>query len=224
MTSPSPEPLRILLLGANGRTGRQLLHRAAARGHALTAVVRSADRLTDLEASGPLPPGARARVADPCDHAQLADLLPGHDAVVSVLGPRLPTRRASRVYGDSAAAVVPAMLACDVRRLLVTSSALLFPTRRPLARVLRRLVPRIVEGAANMETRIRASDLDWTIVRTSFLDDSDGPDRHEVSEDKAAAGAYGSAVSRAAVAGLLLEELETPRRVREVVGLYGRAQ
>ncbi|MEQ9495316.1 MAG: SDR family oxidoreductase [Deltaproteobacteria bacterium] len=159
---------RILLLGANGRTGRQILDRALAAGDTVTALVRAEDRLADLDHER-----LRVQVGSPCDPAVLEPLLVGQDAVVSVLGPRWPTRDATAIYPDAATAIVEAMQRSRVRRLVVTSSALLFPARDVLARVLQCLVRGVVADAHRMESRIRASTLDWTIVRTSFL--TNGP-------------------------------------------------
>lgn len=203
----------ILLLGANGRTGRQVLRLALDAGHAVTAVVRAPDRLTDV-----CHERLRVVVADPTDARALGPLLPGHDVVVSTLGPRWPTRVAAAVYPDSAAAMVTAMEGSGLRRLVVTSSALLFPERTVLARFLCWLVPSIVRGATLMEATIQASDLDWTIVRTSFLDDRD---------DRAYRVGVGSlpsspgAVTRVAVADFLLSQVEIAVPSRQVVGLCG---
>lgn len=209
-----PMSKTMLLLGANGRTGRQVLRRALEQGHTVTALVRAADRLADVAHER-----LTVAVGSATDPAVLTRLLPGHDVVISTLGPRLPTRAACAVYPDSAAAMVQAMEGSGVRRLLVTSSALLFPERTALARVLCWLVPSIVRGAERMEHIIQDSSLDWTIVRTGFLDDGDG------SAHRLEVGALPPepvAVSRAAVAGYLLSQVASDEgHQRLVVGLCG---
>jgi uncharacterized protein YbjT (DUF2867 family) len=40
--------MRLFVIGANGRTGRQILDLACARGHQVTAFVRSPDRLPQM--------------------------------------------------------------------------------------------------------------------------------------------------------------------------------
>ena len=206
-------PKKILLLGANGRTGRRLLDFALAAGDDVTALVRSEDRL-----AGVAHERLRVEVGSPCDPGVLAPKLRGHDVVVSVLGPRWPTRRAAAVYSDSAAALVEVMRDADVRRLLVTSSALLYPPNGWGVRALQGLVPRIVDGARQMEAQICASELDWTIVRTSFLNNHDDP-AYRLGTDTLPEG--GGAVSRAAVARFLLEEARYAEHRRAVVGLCG---
>jgi uncharacterized protein YbjT (DUF2867 family) len=199
--------MKILLLGANGRTGRQLLSRALDQGDAVTAVVRAEDRLADVKHER-----LKVHVGSATDPEVLAALVPGHDVVVSTLGPRRPTKAASAIYDESAAAIVEAMQAAEVRRLIVTSSALLFPEQTLSGRILKVLVSNIVGAATRMEDQIRASNLDWTIARTGFLND-DNASTYQTS-DRA-----GGTVSRAGVANFLRTEMEQRGHVREVVGL-----
>ena len=203
--------MKIVLLGANGRTGRQVLGRALSAGETVTALVRGEDRLADLSHER-----LEVRVGSACDPRVLEPLLPGHDVVISTLGPRRPTRAATAIYSDSAASIVEAMQGSDVNRLLVISSALLFPGDRLLGRVLRRLTPNVVREARRMEERIRSSSLDWTIARTGFLT-NDGATSYRHAEGASPKG--GGSISRAAVACFLLTEAQESTHLRQVVGL-----
>ena len=142
--------MKIVLLGANGRTGREVLGRALSAGDTVTALVRAEDKLADVSHER-----LEVRVGSPCDPSVLEPLLPGHDVVVSVLGSRWPSKVASAIYPESAAAIVDAMQRSDVNRLLVTSSALLFPNDSLFVGALRWLVSSMVEEARRMEERIR---------------------------------------------------------------------
>ena len=205
--------MNIVLLGANGRTGREVLGRALSAGDTVTALVRAAGKLDDLGHER-----MAVRVGNVCDPKVLEALLPGHDVVISTLGPRLPTKAASAVYSDSAASIVEAMQGSDVNRLLVTSSALLFPSTKLLDRVLRRLTPNVVREAGRMEERIRSSGLDWTIARTGFLT-NDGATGYRHAEGVLPEG--GGSISRAAVACFLLADARQSAHIRQVVGLCG---
>jgi len=204
---------KLLVLGANGRTGRQLIRRALDAGVTVTALVRSHSRLADIAH-----PRLSVRAGDPCDPRVLEGVLPGHDAVVSVLGPRRPWRSATAVYPRSAAAVVAAMEQSGVKRLVVTSSALLFPRIGFVGRCLRWVVRRLVADARRMEDQIRTSRLDWTIARTSFLNDADDP-HCRIGVEELPNG--GRAVSRVAVSAYLLAAARSSRHRRQVVGLCG---
>lgn len=199
--------MKSFVLGANGRTGRQFIERALAAGDQVTGLVRSADRLADF-----VHPRLVIRVGSPCDPDVLAAMMAGHDVVVSALGPRIPTRAASSIYVESAVAIVAAMRASRVRRLLLTSSALLFPEQDLFGRVLRVAVPAIVNAADRMEALIRDTELDWTIARAAFLDDA-LTDTYRTSDSE------GGTISRAGVARFLRREAVAGEYVREVVGL-----
>ena len=203
--------MNIVLLGANGRTGREVLVRALSAGDTVTALVRAEGKLADLGHER-----LEVHVGSACDPRVLEKLLPGHHVVISTLGPRRPTKASAAIYSESANSIVDAMQASDVNRLLATSSALLFPSDRLRDRALRGLVRNVVKEARRMEDRIRASSLDWTIVRIGFLtDDATTEYRHA----KGASPEGGGSVSRAAVACFLLTAARQPTRLRQVVGL-----
>jgi putative NADH-flavin reductase len=205
--------MKIVLLGANGRTGRQVLSRALDAGDTVTAFVRAEDRLADMTH-----PQLSIRAGNVCDPNALKHILPGHDAVISTLGPRTPTKAACAIYSESATAIVAAMQECGVNRLLVTSTALLFPSDRLLDRILRFIARHNAHSAGLMEQTIGASNLDWTIARTVFLNDKDTMSLR-ISEDGRPDGA--SSVSRSAVADFLLTEARESNHLKRVVGLRG---
>lgn len=205
--------MNVVLLGANGRTGREVLGQALSAGDRVTALVRVADNLGDVSHER-----LEVRVGDACNPGVLEAILPGHDVLISTLGPRLPTKAATAVYSDSAASIVDAMQGSGVNRLLVTSSALLFPSDRLLDRALRRLTPNVVREAGRMEERIRSSSLDWTIARMGFLTNDPATGyRHATG----ASPEGGGSISRAAVARFLLAEAREAAHVGQVVGLSG---
>jgi putative NADH-flavin reductase len=70
--------VKIAVIGASGRIGSAVAREALSRGHNVTAVSRSADRLTGL-------PEATAAVADLLDPESVSRAVAGHDAVVASL-------------------------------------------------------------------------------------------------------------------------------------------
>src|SRR5579862_5484808 len=73
--------MRVFVLGATGRTGVELLDLALARGHSVTAFVRSPRKVARRDERLAVVEG---RVNDA---RTMATAMTGHDAVVSVLGP-----------------------------------------------------------------------------------------------------------------------------------------
>src|SRR3989442_10359670 len=76
------ESMKLFILGANGKTGTQLIDLALARTHQVTAFVRSPEKVTHRD------PRLLVLRGDPHDVHEMASALPGHDAVLSVLGVR----------------------------------------------------------------------------------------------------------------------------------------
>ena len=205
--------MKIILLGANGRTGREVLSRALAAGDAVTALVRAEDRLANVTH-----PQLNVHVGNVCDPETLKQILPGHDAVISTLGPRMPTKAACTIYSESATAIVEAMQECEVNRLLVTSTALLFSSDKLLDQFLRVIARHNADHANRMEATIRTSNLEWTIARMGFLNDK------STIDCRLAEGAFpngGGSISRAAVAHFLFTEAKQSNYPHKVIGLCG---
>ena len=78
--------MKLLILGATGGTGRQLVQQALKQGHVVTAFARDPAKVT--------PPHDNLRIAkgDVMDPAAVDAAVAGQDAVVSALGSRLPVR------------------------------------------------------------------------------------------------------------------------------------
>jgi putative NADH-flavin reductase len=205
--------MEIILLGANGRTGREVLSRALDAGDSVTALVRAEDRLADVPHSQ-----LNIHVGNVCDPNALKQILPGHDVVISTLGPRIPTKAACTIYSESATSIVEAMQECGVNRLLVTSTALLFPSDKLRDRILGFIARHNAHNADLMEETIRASNLEWTIARLGFLNDKSSMD-FRLAEGALPDGA--GSISRAAVAHFLLTEANQSNYLNKFVGLCG---
>jgi len=205
--------MKILLLGANGRTGRKIIDRALIGGDSVTALVRDADKLADVSYSNLTILGGNA-----CDVSDIKSALPGHDIVISTLGPRTPTRVACAVYSESAVAIVAAMQESGVNRLLVISTALLFPSHKLPDRFFRLIARHNVDHAKQMEDTICHSNLEWTIARVGFLNNKASTE-YRLSEGSAPDS--GNSISRAAVANYLLTEGMQGEHIRAVVGVSG---
>jgi putative NADH-flavin reductase len=209
--------MKLFVLGATGRTGVELLD-LALPGHEVTAFVRSPDKIVRRD------PQLSVVTGSVQEHQQVAAAMAGHDAVISALGPH--PREA--VFGttlmqESAASTLKAMKAAGVRRLLVVSSALLFPGGGPLVAFFRTLIGQHVRDSQRMEELIAQTDLDWTIARPPRL--VLGSEERYVAEDgRFPAGlSVRAAMSWRAVAAFMLHAAEGHLHSRQVVGLVSRA-
>jgi len=210
VTSPKTS-MRLFILGATGGTGRALIDQAVERGHRVTAFVRSPQKLGSPRG------GLTVLQGDPRSVDELRAALPGHDAVLSALGP--PGPGPTTIVGDAARSTVTAMQATGVLRLLVVGVAVLFEHQGILSAILRRtLLRNVAKDSAEMERVVLASGLDWTIVRPPRLTNGPLTRRYGVSDGRLPRGAR-LTVGRADVAHFLLEELERPAHVHRIVGM-----
>lgn len=205
--------MRLLILGASGGIGRQLVEQALERHHQVTAFVRSPEKL------GAARDGLTVIEGDVRNADAMSAALAGHDAVLSALGPPGPSR--NTITSDSARATVAALQASGVRRLLVVGVAALFPDIGMFGRVLRNtLLRNIADDSAEMERIVKATRLDWTIVRPPRLTNGPRTEIYGLAVDHLPKGAGGNAtISRADVAHFMLDELEQPGHMRQVVGI-----
>jgi putative NADH-flavin reductase len=113
------------------------------------------------------------------------------------------------------------MKATGVRRLVVFSVAVLFEDVGFLGTALRRTFLRgVADDSAAMEQIVRASDLDWTIVRPPRLINGPRTERYAVRNGSLPDGAGAVAtVRRSDLADFLIDEVERAEHVRQVVGI-----
>ncbi|HJP73902.1 MAG TPA: SDR family oxidoreductase [Pseudonocardiaceae bacterium] len=207
--------MKIALLGATGRTGRQFLAQAGAAGHDVTAVVRDPAALTGR-------PHLSVIAADVMDPDAIGPLLADHDAVVTTIGPR-QTRIPSTVQTESTASILSAMRHHGTRRLIVVSNSGMVttgdgPVSRIVAKpILRRLLRHTWADMRRMEDVVRASDLDWTILRPPMLTDGKRTGAYRTALDRNVRG--GIRVSRADVADAILRCLADPALVHATVSI-----
>jgi putative NADH-flavin reductase len=199
--------MKLFVIGATGRTGRKIVEQALARGHHVTAFVRSPgsialknEKLTVLKGSA-------------TDENQLFDAIQNHDAVLSALGPRKPFKPSS-LLRDSPLATTRAMNRSGLKRLLVLSAAAHFPglPNRIVSFILRNHM----HDSLRMEEIVRTSGLDWTIARPPRLTEEDYA-TYRSRED--AAPRMGFSLSRIAVAAFMLDAIEQQKHFHKIAGI-----
>jgi putative NADH-flavin reductase len=207
--------MRLLIVGANGRTGRILARLALQRGHAVTGLYRAGTGPADDAA------GVRAVTGDVLTPETLAPALAGQDAVISLLSPR--PRVNGRVYVEGTRNLADAAVRAGVLRFVAVSAegAGVDPRTLPFIYRLVLRIPvmaRLYPDIARMERELEArEDLDWTIVAPAVL--TDEPPAGEYRVETAAVVPGGLRVSRSDLAEFLLRTAETGAHVHERVAL-----
>ena len=206
--------MNVLILGATGGTGLQLVRRSLLAGHTVTAFVRNAGALKEYQDQ------IKVVMGDPLDPVQLAIVAKGQDAVISGLGPRVPVAKSDehllRAFAES---LTTAMKLAEVRRLVIISTAFLFKDSvlPPTYLVGRLLFPSVVKDSTDLEKIIRESQTEWTIVRPPQL--TDGPYTGKYRERIGHLPFMGFKISRADVADYFVKILSLPSLVRQTVGI-----
>jgi putative NADH-flavin reductase len=177
----------------------------------VTAFVRSPQKISRRDQKLNIVAG------DPRDVKDLAQALPGHDAVLSALGVRPPQAfRPHTLVEECAQSTVMAMTQMGVNRLLLVSAAVLFPQRGMVFAFFRALLKHIARDLKAAEDIVRGTPLEWTIAR---------PPRLIKASDvayRAVPGALpdkGFSMSFRAVGAFMLDAAEQHTFVQEVVGL-----
>jgi uncharacterized protein YbjT (DUF2867 family) len=153
------------------------------------------------------------KIADARDIPALTGAIRGTDAVISCLGHTRDkaAARDSTLLHDGAVALVAAMDAADVNRLVAVSAAGAYvqgddPLSRFIAKPLvARLFGGVFPDTRRMEEVIRASKTSWTILRPSRLVDGGGKLNYRAGVDRAVWWHYNTTfdtVGRAAVDAL----------------------
>jgi putative NADH-flavin reductase len=204
--------INVVVLGAAGRTGRLIVAEAPRAGHRVTAAVRTPSHFPDAE-------GLRVARADVRDPESLREVIRGRDVVVSAIGPT--GRKAADLYSDGARATVAAMRETGVDRLLAITSVGVRPDDPHRTWWYRGLIRPIgkdlYDDMARLEEIVRASPLDWTFVRPTYLQDREPTGPYRVTDNSTPAGGW--RITRTAVAAFLVEEVEARRWSRRAPSL-----
>lgn len=162
--------MKILLLGATGRTGKHVLSNALELGYEVTCLARNTDRLTPRE-------GLHVIEGSPLIINDLEKALIGCDAVINVLNisrstdfPWAPLRTPPTFLSDVMNRLIVTMNQKDVKRLIVCSAWGVAETRKDIPFWFRWIIENSNIGVAykdheRQEKLVIHSNLDWTIVR-----------------------------------------------------------
>ncbi len=203
--------MRLAVFGATGRTGRLLVQRALDAGHQVVALVRSPDRMPIRHERLTLLPGDAMNAAD------VEKAVQGAEAVLSLLGPS----RGSPPGLMAAAGrnIVAAMRGHGVRRLVaMTGAGVAAPQDRPklfnhlIKFALKTFSPDVLRDSEAYADAIRASDLDWVLVRVPVLADGPPTGRYRVGWVGVNSGVR---ATRANVADFLLSQLTDDTYLRQ---------
>jgi uncharacterized protein YbjT (DUF2867 family) len=230
--------MNLLIFGATGSVGAQLVEQALQQGHRVSAFSRRAQQLprmypalrlltrpdSNADSHSPPTPDSKLRLiaGDVLHPAAVEQAMPGHDAVLCALG----AGRAGRVRSEGTRHIVQAMQAAGVRRLVCQTTLGVGDSWGNLNFFWKHvmfggLLRSAFADHISQEAHVRQSDLDWIIVRPGAF--TGGPKtgqyRHGFAGDDRGTQLK---ISRADVADFMLRQLSDDRYLRQSPGLaYG---
>jgi putative NADH-flavin reductase len=207
----------LLIIGANGGIGRQMVNQAILAGHQVTALVRNPAKLSLTH------PNLNIVQADVTMPLSLSGLFAGMDTIISAIGVSdglndPPTT----LYSQGALNILRAMKQERLRRVFFISASavetnplLPFPVRLASKYILQKLLSNMYADLRLMEKLVKESDLDWTVVRPPRLTDSKLTGCYRMAVNRFLKN--GLTISRADTAHFMLSHLESEEMFRSVV-------
>ena len=192
------------MFGATGRTGHLLVRQALDAGHAVTAYARNPERLRIGH------PNLSVLAGQLDNDEGILAAVQGADAVIEGVG----------AVSDGTRRIIAAMDTSGARRLVVVSTCSV-PDPQDLPDAKFKALVQFVKTAAPTPYRevrraaelVRASDLDWTLVRVAKLNDKKAAG--QVKAGYYGHGAVGLSISRADLAAFLLDQVANLTYLRQ---------
>jgi uncharacterized protein YbjT (DUF2867 family) len=204
--------MRITVFGATGGTGKQLVGQALAEGDEVVAFARKPSKLNIMDKNLTIVQGELT------DQALIERAVKGANAVISVLGPRGGSK--SKPLTEGMQSIIAAMKKQGIRRLIITSTLSAKDPNDPLNFRTKALVNLVkitmhdaYEEIVSVAETVRDSDLDWTIVRLTMLNNN--PKSGKVKAGYVGKGEVGTWISRADLADFLLRQVQDTKYLRQ---------
>ncbi len=204
--------MKLVIFGATGKTGKLLVEQALGAGNEVVAYARNATKL------GVRSERLRTIQGELVDEDKIESALNGADAVLSVLGPKGGSKTKPLIRGMQA--IIAAMKKQGVRRLIIASTLSVKDPNdlrefraRALVALVRFAMRSAYEEIVGVAGAVRASDLDWTIVRLALLNDK--PKSGKVRVGYLGKGEVGTWISRADIADFMLKQVRETRFLRQ---------
>ncbi|MDN5288367.1 MAG: NAD-dependent epimerase/dehydratase family protein [Mucilaginibacter sp.] len=201
--------MKVLVLGANGGTGRLVVERAVEMGHEVSVLVRHAGLSSRT--------GVRVIEGDALNAEHVLRAMHQQDAVIECIGGNAPWMN-QKLEREAMQNIVAAMKESGTRRLLVVSAMGVADSARNSPWwyqlfVVPTFLRGIIADKKAMEKIVRESSLDWIIARPPILTYG------AATGDVKVLGARktGHVITRADLANWLVEQLESESHVGQAV-------
>ncbi len=201
--------MRIAVFGATGGTGREVVKQALAAGHQVTALARDPSRLVGSD------PNLTVVAGSVLEAAPVLQALQGADAAIVSLGntannPDYVVSQGTQVILDAVGQLG------GPRRMVVVSSIGVGDSKDQVSFAFKMLMSTVLrkpmEDKERQEALVKASGLDWTIVRPGGLTDGPATGQYRAGVDPTISAGQ---VARADVAAFVLQQLTDDTYLRQ---------
>ena len=202
--------MKIVIFGATGGTGRELVKQALQQNHEVTAFARTPAKLDALKHAN-----FKIAAGDVVNFDDVEKAVAGRDAVLSALGS--PSLKAGdTTVSDGTRNIITAMEKSGVRRFVCETSLGVGDSYGQPGFIFTRIfVPLLLKNVfADKEIQerdIRSSNLEWIIVRPGRLTNGARTGQYRDGMDKQISGS----ISRADVADFMLKQLASDQYLRQ---------
>ncbi|HKM59985.1 MAG TPA: SDR family oxidoreductase [Candidatus Bathyarchaeia archaeon] len=204
--------MKIVVFGASGGTGKQLVEQALVAGYEVVVYVRNPSKLNVSHEHLTVIQGELS------DAALIETAVKGTGAVLSALGPRGGSKNKPLTQGMRN--IIAAMKNQGVRRLIMTSTLSAKDSKdkpdfrtKAMVNLVKTTMHAAYEDIVSVAETVRASDLEWTIVRLAILNNK--PKSGKVKVGYVGTGEVGTQISRADIADFMLKQIEDTKYLRE---------
>lgn len=195
--------MNILIYGASGATGHELVKQALAQGHIVKAFVRNPSKLKIIHDNLEVVQG------DVINYKLVEDSVKGQDAVLCALGASSPFKYDKSIV-DGTGNILKAMETNNVSRFIYMSFVGVKESRNTAGFVIKYIAPKLlsseVAGHEAREIMIKQSKLKWTIVRAPTLTNGKHLGKFRSGEEISSKG-FTVTISRADVADFMIRQL-----------------
>ncbi len=205
--------MKLIVFGATGGIGSQVVKQGLDAGHEITAVARHPSAITLQHECLNVVEG------DVLEPDTVREVLAGQDVVISALGVRnlAPTK----LYSEGVKNIMHAMQALDVQRMFCISASGLEPGplwERLIAKpLLWFILKNMYTDLVRMETMVKMSGLDWTILRPPLLTNGPRTGRYQVAINQQLSRNF--SIARADVADYMINHLDDKETYGSIVEL-----
>ncbi len=192
--------MHIAVFGATGGTGKEIIKQALEAGHEVTALVRDISKIKKKEDKLYLV------VGDVLDGYKVEETLAATEAVICALGHS--SNNPDDVVSQGTKNIVEGMKKQGIVRLVVVSSAGVGDSIDQVSRSFKMLTKTVLrksmEDKERQEAIVKATDLEWVIVRPSGLSNGVATGEYQMGAETSIEA---SQISRADVAACVLGQL-----------------